>query len=181
MNLSHIQALIKQNLEESQQVSRNFMNNPENLEQIALASKKMADAIQRGNKIMSCGNGGSHCDAMHFAEELSGRYRENRKALAAISISDASHITCTANDYGFDFIFSRMVEALGQPGDILLGISTSGNSKTLFRPWNRPESVEWKWLFFLERMGVNWPEKQMLKFGFRILAMPTESRKFTFR
>ncbi|HRH33948.1 MAG TPA: D-sedoheptulose 7-phosphate isomerase [Catalimonadaceae bacterium] len=133
MNLSHIQALIKQNLEESQQVSRNFMNNPENLEQIALASKKMADAIQRGNKIMSCGNGGSHCDAMHFAEELSGRYRENRKALAAISISDASHITCTANDYGFDFIFSRMVEALGQPGDILLGISTSGNSKNIIQ------------------------------------------------
>ena len=80
---------------------------------------------------MSCGNGGSHCDAMHFAEELSGRYRNNRKALAAISISDASHITCVGNDYGFDFIFSRMVEALGQPGDVLLGISTSGNSKNV--------------------------------------------------
>lgn len=133
MNLSHIQEIVKQNFEESQLVSRNFIENPENLELITQASKRMADAIQRGNKIMSCGNGGSHCDAMHFAEELSGRYRGNRKALAAMSISDASHITCTANDYGFEFIFSRMVEALGQPGDILLGISTSGNSQNVIK------------------------------------------------
>lgn len=133
MNLSHIQDLVRQNFEETQLVSRNFLENPTNLERIALASKRMADAIQRGNKIMSCGNGGSHCDAMHFAEELSGRYRGNRKALAAMAISDASHITCTANDYGFEFIFARMVEGLGQPGDVLLGISTSGNSQNIIK------------------------------------------------
>ncbi len=93
----------------------------------------MAEAIRSGNKIISCGNGGSHCDAMHFAEELSGRYRDNRRALAAIAISDVSHITCTANDYGFEYIFSRFVEGLGQPGDVLLGISTSGNSANVLR------------------------------------------------
>jgi D-sedoheptulose 7-phosphate isomerase len=71
------------------------------------------------------------CDAMHFAEELSGRFRDNRKGLAAVSISDPSHITCVGNDYGFDYIFSRYLEALGQPGDVLLGISTSGNSKNV--------------------------------------------------
>lgn len=88
----------------------------------------IAAALKAGNKVISCGNGGSHCDAMHFAEELSGRYRDERKSLAGIAISDPSHITCTANDYGFDFIFSRFVEGLGNPGDVLLGISTSGNS-----------------------------------------------------
>ena len=88
----------------------------------------MVTALNTGNKIISCGNGGSMCDAMHFAEELSGRYRENRKALSALSISDPSHISCVANDYGYDHVFSRYVEAVGRQGDILLAISTSGNS-----------------------------------------------------
>ena len=91
----------------------------------------MAQAIKQGNKIISCGNGGSMCDAMHFAEELSGRYRDDRKSIAAISISDPSHITCVGNDYGFEFIFSRFVEGVAQAGDVLLGISTSGNSKNI--------------------------------------------------
>ena len=95
------------------------------------ASMLMAEAIKSNGKIISCGNGGSHCDAMHFAEELTGRYRENRKPLPAIAISDPSHISCVANDYGFDHIFSRFIEALGQPGDILLGITTSGNSQNI--------------------------------------------------
>lgn len=80
---------------------------------------------------MSCGNGGSNCDAMHFAEELSGRFRSDRKALPAISISDPAHITCVGNDYGFEYIFSRYVEALGREGDVLLAISTSGNSSNI--------------------------------------------------
>jgi D-sedoheptulose 7-phosphate isomerase len=91
----------------------------------------MVKALQLEGGIYSCGNGGSMCDAMHFAEELSGRFRDNRKGLAAVSISDPSHITCVGNDYGFDYIFSRYLEALGQEGDILLGISTSGNSKNV--------------------------------------------------
>jgi D-sedoheptulose 7-phosphate isomerase len=80
---------------------------------------------------MSCGNGGSHCDAMHFAEELSGKFRDARPAIAAMALSEVSHITCVGNDYGFDFIFSRAVEALGRKGDVLLAISTSGNSKNI--------------------------------------------------
>lgn len=91
----------------------------------------LTEAVKGGKKIISCGNGGSMCDAMHFAEELSGRYRNDRPALPAISISDPSHISCVGNDYGYAFIFSRMVEAIGQPGDVLFAISTSGNSENI--------------------------------------------------
>jgi len=100
---------------------------------IELAIDWMSQSIANGNKIISCGNGGSMCDAMHFAEELSGRYRNDRPSLAAISISDPSHLTCVANDYGFEFIFSRFVEGIGKEGDVLLGISTSGNSQNVIK------------------------------------------------
>jgi D-sedoheptulose 7-phosphate isomerase len=126
-------ALIQAELAEAAQLLQRFMQQPENLSHINSAADLMAVAIKDGHKIISCGNGGSHCDAMHFAEELSGRYRHNRRALPAIAISDASHITCTANDFGFEFIFSRFVEGLGQAGDVLLGISTSGNSANVIR------------------------------------------------
>ncbi|MFD2521288.1 D-sedoheptulose 7-phosphate isomerase [Emticicia soli] len=118
-------------LKEAQQVLDNFISSEENIKNIESIAILMADALKNGKKIISCGNGGSHCDAMHFAEELSGRYRENRRALAAIAISDPSHISCTANDYGYDFVFSRFIEGLGNEGDVLLGISTSGNSKNI--------------------------------------------------
>ena len=101
------------------------------MQKIAQGIAMMHKALANGHKIMSCGNGGSMCDAMHFAEELSGRYRNNRPALAAVSISDPSHLSCVANDYGYDHVFSRYVEGLGQTGDVLLGISTSGNSKNV--------------------------------------------------
>lgn len=126
-----IQNRIQNSLLESQQVLVDFLENKANLEAIAAANSVLVKALRQGNKILSCGNGGSHCDAMHFAEELSGRYRNNRKALAAMAISDPSHISCVGNDYGFDFVFSRMVEALGKPGDVLFGLSTSGNSKNI--------------------------------------------------
>ena len=93
----------------------------------------MSKALKAGNKIISCGNGGSMCDAMHFAEELSGRYRDNRKSLAALSISDPSFLSCVANDYGYDFVFSRFLEGVGQAGDVLLAISTSGNSSNVLK------------------------------------------------
>lgn len=104
---------------------------PKNFMAMQLATNILTAAIKSGNKIISCGNGGSLCDAMHFAEELSGRFREQRPSLPAIAITDPSHLTCTGNDYGFDYIFSRFVEGLGQPNDVLLGISTSGNSKNV--------------------------------------------------
>jgi D-sedoheptulose 7-phosphate isomerase len=121
---------IKQQFEESSTILNQFQTE-ENFTKIEEAVLIMSGALQNGNKIISCGNGGSMCDAMHFAEELSGRFRDNRKGLAAVSISDPSHITCVGNDYGFDYIFSRYLESLGQAGDVLLGISTSGNSKNV--------------------------------------------------
>lgn len=108
-------------------------NNAANHQLIQDAGNVMVSAIRSGNKIISCGNGGSMCDAMHFAEELTGRYRDDRKAIPALSISDPSHISCVGNDYGYEFIFSRYVEAIGQSGDVLLAISTSGNSKNVLR------------------------------------------------
>lgn len=126
-------SIITHELNESAQVLQTFLSNSSNLDKIESAAKLIAAAIQSGGKVISCGNGGSHCDAMHFAEELTGRYRDNRKALPAICISDASHISCVSNDYGFEFIFSRYIEALGNKGDVLLGISTSGNSANVIR------------------------------------------------
>ena len=121
---------IKKQFEEAQLILSQFQN-AENFEKIETAIEMMCTALKAGNKIISCGNGGSMCDAMHFAEELSGRFRNNRRGLAAVSISDPSHISCVANDFGYDFVFSRYIEALGQPGDVLLGISTSGSSKNV--------------------------------------------------
>ena len=121
---------IVSHFQEAESVLKQFQTE-ENFTKIEQAIEWMSEAIQGGGKIISCGNGGSMCDAMHFAEELSGRYRNNRKSLAAISISDPSHLSCVANDYGYDFVFSRFIEGLGNSGDVLLGISTSGNSKNV--------------------------------------------------
>jgi len=129
--MENISKEILSSLQESQKVLTDFIANPTNLAQIQTAADVFVKALSAGNKIITCGNGGSHCDAMHFAEELSGRYRENRKALAAIAISDPSHISCVSNDFGYDFVFSRFIEGLGQKGDVLLGISTSGNSANI--------------------------------------------------
>lgn len=115
---------------EASQILLKF-NTSENIQKIAKAGAVMVSSLKSGGKIISCGNGGSMCDAMHFAEELTGRYRDNRPSIAAISISDPSHITCVGNDYGFDFIFSRYLEGVGRENDVLLAISTSGNSKNV--------------------------------------------------
>lgn len=125
--------LIKKHLQEAKLVLDKFLNDNDNLLNIQDAGNLMVEAIQRGNKIISCGNGGSMSDAMHFAEELTGKFRNERKALPAISISDPTHISCTANDYGYEFIFSRFIEGLGNEGDILLAISTSGNSENILK------------------------------------------------
>lgn len=122
---------INKNFAEATDILAKFVSDPKNFVAIEKAGKLLVDAIKKGNKIISCGNGGSMCDAMHFAEELSGRFRENRKALPAISISDPSHLSCVANDFGYDFVFSRFIEAVGNKGDVLLAISTSGNSKNV--------------------------------------------------
>ena len=121
---------ITDHFSESTRILQKF-NTLENHEKIAQASLLIIDSMHNGGKVISCGNGGSMSDAMHFAEELTGRYREDRKSLPAISISDPSHISCVANDYGYEFIFSRFIESMGNKGDVLLAISTSGNSKNV--------------------------------------------------
>jgi len=128
-----MEEIIRNDFIEAGKILGNFLNNPVNFEKLEGAGKIMVEAIKSGKKILSCGNGGSMCDAMHFAEELSGRFREDRKALPAIAISDASHLTCAANDYGFDSVFSRYIESVGVEGDVLLAISTSGNSVNILK------------------------------------------------
>ena len=108
-----------------------FVENEENIEKTEKIAQELSQAYKTGKKSLIAGNGGSNCDAMHFAEEFTGRFRKDRKALPSISISDSSHITCVGNDYGFDFIFAKGVEAFGQEGDFFFGISTSGNSKNI--------------------------------------------------
>ncbi len=119
---------IRKELEEARQVLDLFLSDETNIRNIRKAGEILVQAFRSGHAVISCGNGGSMCDAMHFAEELSGRFRNDRKALPAIAVSDPSHITCTGNDFGFEKIFSRFVEAHGRKGDVLLAISTSGNS-----------------------------------------------------
>lgn len=126
-------SLIENNLKEAREVLETFIANDDNIKAIAAAGDAMVTAINSGNKIISCGNGGSSCDAAHFAEEMTGRFRGERRSLPAIAISDASHITCAANDYGFESVFSRFIEGMGKEGDVLLAISTSGNSNNIIK------------------------------------------------
>lgn len=125
--------IVLQELTEARNVLDNFLSEEQNIHSIITAANLFTASIQNGGKIFSCGNGGSHCDAMHFAEELTGKFREERNPLPAIAIADPSHITCAANDYGFESIFSRYVEGLGNKQDSLLAISTSGNSKNIIK------------------------------------------------
>ncbi len=124
---------IRYALMEAAELLQRFLADSQQLEAIDQAARLMAETLAQGGKLLSCGNGGSHCDAMHFAEELTGRYRDNRPAYAALAISDPSHLSCVANDFGFDQVFSRYVEALGRSGDLLLAISTSGHSANVLR------------------------------------------------
>lgn len=124
-------SIISENLKQAQSVLQAFLSDESNLDNIDEAGNVLVDSFKAGGKVISCGNGGSMCDAMHFAEELTGRFREDRPALPAISISDASHMSCVGNDYGYDEVFSRYITAVGQKGDVLLAISTSGNSKNV--------------------------------------------------
>lgn len=124
---------IKSHFTEAQTILASFLAEDKNLLAIEAAGGLMVECLKAGGKIISCGNGGSHCDAMHFAEELTGRYRDNRKPFAALAISDVSHISCVSNDYGFDDVFSRYIAAIGRAGDCILAISTSGNSANVLK------------------------------------------------
>ena len=122
---------IKTELQEAADVLDKFMHDEKNIQLIQDAALLISNSFKQGGKVLSCGNGGSHCDAMHFAEELTGRYRENRPGYPAIAISDVSHLSCVSNDFGYEYVFSRYIEAVGQKVDVLFGLSTSGNSKNV--------------------------------------------------
>jgi D-sedoheptulose 7-phosphate isomerase len=117
--------------EEAQATLSAFLSDPACLDGVARFIERAAATLQRGGLLMACGNGGSMCDAMHFAEEWTGRFRRDRAALPAIAFSDPSQLTCIANDFGFDAVFARSVEAYGKQGDLLVAISTSGSSPNI--------------------------------------------------
>ena len=130
-----------------------FVENEENIEKTEKVSQELALAYKNGKKSLIAGNGGSNCDAMHFAEEFTGRFRKDRRALPSISISDSSHITCVGNDYGFDFVFAKGVEAFGQEGDFFFGISTSGNSKNIIEAVKMAKEKKLKTVALLGKDG----------------------------
>lgn len=135
---------IQQHFIEAREVLDAFISDAKNFEAIDRAGQLLVNSIQSEGKIISCGNGGSLCDAMHFAEELTGRYRNNRPAIGAIAISDPSHMACVGNDYGYDYVFSRYLEGVGRKGDVLLAISTSGNSLNVIHAINAAKEKDMK-------------------------------------
>lgn len=131
----------------------NFIKEEEERRETEKVAKELAEVFQKGNKVLICGNGGSNCDALHFAEEFTGRFRGDRRALPAIALSESSHITCVGNDYGFDYIFSRGVEAYGKEGDMFFGISTSGNSPNVIKAVEAAKKLGMKTCVLLGKDG----------------------------
>ena len=124
---------IRSSLEEARAALENLLADDAVLGQIAAAADTLVESFENGGRVFSCGNGGSMCDAAHFAEELTGRYRKDRPGFAAIAINDPGHITCVANDFGYEEIFSRYLESHGRMGDLLLALSTSGTSPNVLK------------------------------------------------
>ncbi|MEN6589605.1 MAG: SIS domain-containing protein [Proteiniphilum sp.] len=146
--------IINRSLLEALNTLQEFINNSDNAERIEQAASLMSGCLLKGNKILSCGNGGSLCDATHFAEELTGRYRLNRKPLAAIAMNDPAYLTCVGNDFSFEDTFTRYVEAIGNRNDVLLAISTSGNSENVVRCASKAKLMGMK-VVALTREGDN--------------------------
>lgn len=126
-------SVVFQSLQQAQKALNDFIANAGAQDRVVAAANCIAESFRNGGRVFSCGNGGSMCDAIHFAEELSGRYRDDRKGLPAVAIADPGHLTCVGNDYGYDFVFSRYLEAHARKGDVLVGISTSGKSRNVIR------------------------------------------------
>jgi D-sedoheptulose 7-phosphate isomerase len=124
---------IRASFEEAGVLLAEFVAGPEGIPAVHRFADAAADTLRGGHQLICCGNGGSMCDAMHFAEECTGRFRGDRDALPAIALSDPSQITCIANDFGFEEIFARSLRAYGKKGDLFVAISTSGNSKNVVR------------------------------------------------
>lgn len=131
--MNETQSVWLHSLQESQKTLADFVNNPEQLQKCERFTEMVAACIRSGGTLFSCGNGGSHCDAMHFAEEWTGRFRADRDPIGALALGDPSHTTCVGNDFGFDHIFERQLRGLGRKGDLLVALSTSGNSPNVIK------------------------------------------------
>lgn len=145
-----LQEKIEHSINESVRAVEILRNHADFIEKAAF---QLADCFKKGNKLLIAGNGGSLCDANHFAEELTGVFRHLRPALPAIALSEPGHLTCTGNDLGYEWVFSRAVEAYGKPGDVFVGLTTSGNSPNIIRAIETAKSRELFTILFLGKTG----------------------------
>ena len=145
--------IIQDSLAQAHEELERFMSDQDTVPSIEKAAEVMSGCLSSGGKIISCGNGGSLCDATHFAEELTGRFRNDRGPLPAMAINDPAYLTCVGNDYSFDVVFSRWVEAFGKSGDVLLAISTSGSSKNILKAAQTAKSLGMKVIALTSKKG----------------------------
>ena len=146
--------IVRATLTEARGALDALLADPALLAEIARAGELLAATFAAGGKGYSCGNGGSMCDAMHFAEELTGRYRDDRPGYAAVSISDPSHLSCVGNDYGYEQVFARYLAAHGRAGDVLLAISTSGTSRNIVAAASKARELGVKVIALTGRPGT---------------------------
>ncbi|MBO6513957.1 MAG: SIS domain-containing protein [Phycisphaerales bacterium] len=153
MNQATHSEVVQQEFAQAAELASAFCSDATNAERVTELSELIARKIESGGKVLAIGNGGSCADAIHFCEELTGRYREDRPSIPAIACADPGHITCTANDYGFDRVFSRWVEGLGTSEDVLVAMSTSGNSENILRAVERAREKEMQVVTLLGKDG----------------------------
>jgi D-sedoheptulose 7-phosphate isomerase len=153
LNPAQITEVWKASFNEAEQTLTAFLSNADQMQKCVAFTQLLTETFRAGGRLFTCGNGGSHCDAMHFAEEFTGRYRKDRKPLGALALGDASHVTCVGNDYGFNEIFSRQLEGLARKGDLLVGLSTSGNSENVMRAFSKAKEIGVKTAALLGRDG----------------------------
>lgn len=147
------QNIWKNSLKDSKETLERFTAIPGIWKSLEIFSDVLVTTFKNGGNVFSCGNGGSMCDAQHFAEEFTGRYRKDRKPLGALALGEASHLSCVGNDYGFEHVFERQIYALARKGDALLLLSTSGNSKNQWLAAEAARSVGLKTIALLGRDG----------------------------
>jgi D-sedoheptulose 7-phosphate isomerase len=153
MDESQMRACMRASLEEGRRALDEFLSREGNVAAMTAMTSALAECFEAGNKVLICGNGGSACDALHFAEECTGRFRKERKALPALSLTEPAHLTCVANDYGWKEVFARGVEAYGKPGDVLVLLTTSGNSPNVVRAAEAARKAGMKVLALLGKTG----------------------------
>jgi D-sedoheptulose 7-phosphate isomerase len=149
----NIQSVWNSAFREARETLNKFADDPAQIERCTRFTQMALTTYKAGGNIFSCGNGGSHCDAMHLAEELTGRYRKDRKPLGALALGNAPHVTCVANDYGFEHIFSRELAGLARKGDLLIGLSTSGNSKNVINAFHQAKTIGVQTVALLGKTG----------------------------